>query len=70
VLADLHVLDLGLGGDVNVDVGVEVAQLREGGLGARDLADVLRADVEVAAEVGSGDDAGVVERDLLRSGEN
>ena len=57
-------LDWGLSGDVDVHVGVEVAQLREGGLSARNLSDVLGADVEVAAEVGCGDEAGVVERDL------
>ena len=55
---------------MDVDVGVEVSQLWEGGLCARNLSDVLSADVEVAAEVGCGDEGGVVERDLLGSCED
>lgn len=37
---------------MDVDVGVEVSQLREGGLSARKLSDVILADVKIAAEIG------------------
>jgi hypothetical protein len=55
---------------MDVDVGVEVSQLREGGLSARKLSNVILADVKIAAEIGWGDEAGVVEGDLLGSREN
>jgi len=35
-----------------VDIGVEVSQLREGGLSAGKLSDVILADVKIAAEIG------------------
>lgn len=70
MITDLHVFDRSLSGDVDVNVGVEVSQLREGGLSARNLSDVLLADVEVAAKIGCGDEGGVVEGDLLGSCED
>lgn len=63
-------LDGGVGGDVDLHAGVEVLQLREGGLGAGGLADVLAAAVEVAAHVLHGDGVGVEDGDLLGPGQD
>lgn len=63
-------LNRGVVGDAHVHAGVEVLELGERGLGARDLADVLGAAVEVAAEVLDGDGAGIVDGDLFGAGED
>jgi hypothetical protein len=57
-------------GDRHVDVGVQVLQLGEGSLSAGDLPDVFFPAVEVAAEVLHGDSGGVVDGDLLGTGED
>lgn len=57
----LHVVDVGACCDIDLNTGVQVFQLGERCLGTCHFADVLLLSVEVAAELGDGDEGWVVE---------
>lgn len=70
MIAGVHELDGGVSGNADIDVWVEILELREGGFCPRDLADVFMAAVEVPAHVLNGDGVGIKDGDLFGPSED